>query len=240
MPEINISDSGGRDAFVATESVGTTLKVRWVDAQKRQVNSVRLLKAPVVNDVDALRARFGELPDVGKALIESDPEVDLENTGRFLKDTSRVYIDPDHKIVHKVQFWEIVRNPDGTVRERRPRKIMETNLDGEQPLRWSGVYIKREQAIRKFVFVSKVQLHHTNGLTYDFLYRMAKELEAKDSLMLLGAGPKSNQPLIIRRGGAPYRGFLEGRTDGDKYALILHFSDLELKAPAIVPEETEA
>lgn len=240
MPEINISDSGGRDAHVATQSVGTTLKVRWVDSQKRQVSSARLLKAPVTNDVDALREKFGELNDVGRALIESDPEVDLENTGRFLSDTSRVYINPDRKIVHKVHFWEIVRNPDGSVRERRQRKILETNLDGEQPLRWSGVYIKREQAVRKFVFVSKVQLNHTNGLTYDFLFRIAQELEAKDSLMLLGAGPKSNQPLIIRRGGSPYRGFLEGRTQGDKYALILHFSDLELKAPAAVPTETDA
>jgi hypothetical protein len=75
-------------------------------------------------------------------------------------------------------------------------------------------------------------LLHVNGLTYDFLYGMAKELEARDSLMLLGAGPKSNQPLILRRGGSPYRGFLEGRTDGDKYCLLLHFSNLELKAPA--------
>lgn len=240
MPEINISDSGGRDALVAIQSIGTTRKVRWVDAQQRQVNGVRLLKAPVANDVEALRARFGELNDVSRALIEADPEIDLENTGRFLRDTSRVYIDPDRKIVHKVQFFEIVRNPDGSVRERRPRKILETNLAGETPLRWSGVYIKREQAVRKFVFVSKVQLNHTNGLTYDFLYRMAQELEAKDSLMLLGAGPKSNQPLIIRRGGSPYRGFLEGRTQGDKYALILHFSDLELKAPAAVPAEGEA
>lgn len=240
MPEINISDSGGRDAHVAMQSVGTTLKVRWVDPQKRQVNSVRLLKAPVANDVDALRDRFGELNDISQALIAGDPEIDLENTGKFLSDTSRVYIDPDRKIVHKVKFWEVVKNPDGSTRERRPRKIMETNLDGEQPLRWSGVYIKREQAIRKFVFVSKVQLHHTNGLTYDFLYRIAQELETKDSLMLLGAGPKSNQPLIIRRGGSPYRGFLEGRTQGDKYALILHFSDLELKAPAETPTETEA
>ena len=93
------------------------------------------------------------------------------------------------------------------------------------------VFIKKDEACRKFVFASKVQLHHINGLTYDFLYGIAKELEEKDSLMALGAGPKSNQPLILRRGGSPYRGFLEGRTDGDKYCLILHFSNLELKAP---------
>jgi hypothetical protein len=29
----------------------------------------------------------------------------------------------------------------------------------------------------------------------------------------------------------PYRGFLEGRTRGDTYRLVLHLSNLELKAP---------
>jgi hypothetical protein len=232
MPEINISDSAGRDAMVATQSVGTTRKVRWVDAQGRQASSARLLRGVLTHDVEALKSQFGDLQNVGQALITADPEIDLENTGRFLKETSRVYVDPDRNIVHKVQFWEIVRNPDGSERERRPRKIAETNIAGEQPLKWSGVFIKKEQACRKFVFSGKLQLHHTNGLTYDFLFRMAKELEEKGSLMLLGAGPKSKEPLIIRRGGSPYRGFLEGRTQGDKYALVLHFSDLELKAPA--------
>ena len=102
-------------------------------------------------------------------------------------------------------------------------------------MRWSGVFINKDEACRKFVFVGKQQLVHVNGLTYDFLYAMAKELESKGSLMLLGAGPKSNQPLVFRRGGSPYRGFLEGRTQGEKYCLLLHYSNLELKAPAAAP-----
>lgn len=239
MPEINIANSAGRDALVALESVRSPLKVRWVDEQGRQVESARLLKGPIDRDIDALVTRHGDLQGVGKALLEGDPEVDLESTGRILRNTSRVYVDADRQIVHKVQFWEIVRNPDGSQRDRRPRKIIEPNLASDLPLRWSGVYIKREQACRKFVFSSKVQLHHTNGLTYDFLFGMAKELEAKDCLMLLGAGPKSKEPLILRRGGSPYRGFLEGRTQGDKYLLVLHFSDLELKAP-VETSPTEA
>ncbi|HUY36024.1 MAG TPA: hypothetical protein VMV69_25015 [Pirellulales bacterium] len=235
MPEINIANSAGRDALVALESVRSTLKVRWLDEQGRQVESARLLKGAVDRDLDALLARYGELPSVGKALLEGDPEVDLENTGRLLRHTSRVYVDGDRQIVHKVHFWEIVRNPDGSQRERRPRRMLDPNLAGEQPLRWSGVYIRRDQACRKFVFSSKVQLRHTNGLTYDFLYGMAKELERNDCLMLLGAGAKSKEPLILRRGGSPYRGFLEGRTQGDTYSLVLHFSDLELKAPQETP-----
>jgi hypothetical protein len=231
MAEINICDSGGRDAVVAMESIRSAMKVRWVDAQGRQATSARLLKGPIDRGIEALVAKYGELSEVGKAIAAADPEIDLESTGRYLRETSRVYVDPDRKIVHKVKFFEIVRNPDGSERERRPRKVLDTNMAGEQPLRWSGVFIKKEVACKKFVFSNKMQLHHTNGLTYDFLFRMAKELHEKDSLMLLGAGPKSNQPLIIRRGGSPYRGFLEGRVEGEKYSLVLHFSDLELKKP---------
>jgi hypothetical protein len=238
MGEINIANSAGRDARVITESVRATLRVRWVDDQGRQAAAVRVVKAPIERDASALARQLGSMGDVSRALVEGDPEIALEQVGRYLRDTSRVYVDPDGQIVHKVRFWEIVRNPDGSERERRPRKVLDTNVAGEVPLRWSGKFIKKEEACRKYVFSGKVQLHHINGLTYDFLFAMAKELEQRDSLMLMGAGPKANQPLILKRGGTPYRGFLEGRTQGDKYCLILHFSNLELKAPEeTAPEE---
>lgn len=233
MGTINLLNSAGRDAVVTTESVRSALKVRWVDDKGRQAASVRVVKTAVDRSLEALRHEYkGELSAVAQAMLDGDPEIDLETTGRMLGETSRVYINPQREIVHKVEFFEVIHNPDGSVRDRRPRKMPEPNLAGEVPLRWSGVYIDKAEAVRKFVFSGKVQLHHINGLTYDFLYGMAKELEARNALMLLGAGPKSNQPLILRRGSTPYKGFLEGRTQGDKYCLLLHFSNLELKAPA--------
>jgi hypothetical protein len=238
--QINIANSAGRDAIVTTESVRSPKKVRWVDEKGRQASSARVVKATIDHGIAALKEEYGELGDVAKALVEGDPEINLETTGRFLRDTSRVYVDQQRQIVHKVAFWEIVHHPDGSERDRRPRKMADPNIAGEIPLRWSGVFVDKAEACRKFVFAGKVQLHHINGLTYDFLYAMAKELEEKNSLMLIGAGPKSNQPLILRRGSTPYRGFLEGRTDGEKYCLILHFSNMELKAPAATTEETEA
>ena len=231
MGEINLSNSGGRDAVVATSNVVSIKQIRWLDEQSRQASSVRFVKSTVPHDVDALLVEHGELGNVSQALIDGDPEIDLENTGRFLTDTSRVYIGKDRGIVRNVRFMEIVKNADGSVRDERPRKMADTNLSTDTPLRWSGVFIPKEDAIRKFVFSGKAQLQHVNGLTFDFLYSMAKELEERNSLMLMGAGAKSNQPLILRRGGTPYRGFLEGRTDGDRYCLILHFSNLELKLP---------
>lgn len=229
--EINLSNSTGRDAVVTTESVNPVKQIRWLDPQRRQASSVRLIKSTTDHDIDALLARHGDLSAVSQSLVEGDPEIDLENTGRFLTETSRVYVDKNRGIVRNLHFMEVIKNADGSIREERPRKLADTNISSDTPLLWSGVYIPKEEAIRKFVFSGKLQLHHVNGLTFDFLFAMAKELEKRGSLMLLGAGPKSNQPLILRRGGTPYRGFLEGRTDGDRYCLLLHFSNLELKLP---------
>ena len=84
------------------------------------------------------------------------------------------------------------------------------------------------------MFGTKKQLIHVNGLTYDFLYEIAKELHKKDSLMLLRGGEKGDRPLVMNRGGKPYNAFLEGRIEKDAYMLILHLSNMELKKPKAV------
>ncbi len=233
MGSINLSNSKNRDAVVYTKSVSTSLRVRWLDAKGRPAGNVRVVRATLDRDLDALlAARGGDLAAVGEALIQGDPEVDCERVGGYLRDTSRVYVNPDQKIVHAVAEWDIVKNPDGSVKDRRPHKPAQPNVAGETPLRWSGKLMKKSEVWNKFVFAAKLQVVHINGLTYDFLYEMARELELKESLLLVGAGPKSNLPLVFHRGGTPYRGFLEGRTQGESYCLILHLSNLELRAPA--------
>lgn len=232
MAEINLANESGRDAVVAMESVAEEKTVRWLDAQGRQAQSVRLVKAPLSFGVETLASEHGGISALSQLLVDKDLEIDLENTGRVLRDTSRVYVDDRGHIVRNVRFWEVLKDAQGDVKERRPRQLADKNVSSDSPLRWSGLFVPKEQAVRKFVFSGKVQIRHVNGLTYDFLFAMARELEAKASLMLLGAGPKSNQPLILRRGGTPYRGFLEGRTEGERYCLLLHFSNLEMKRPA--------
>jgi hypothetical protein len=232
MPDISLFNSVGRDAVVKLQSVATPLRVRWLDPAGRQVSTARVIKSTIESDLASLGEKLGDLRSIGAAIRDGDPELDLETAGRMLEETSRVYIDRSRKIVHRVQELEIIRNPDGSERSRRPKAIPDKNVGGDvTPLKWSGILVPKHEAIRKFVFVQKMQLAHINGLTYDFLFGMAKELEAKNSLLLLGAGAKSNQPLVLRRGGSAYRGFLEGRTRGETYRLILHLSNLELKAP---------
>jgi hypothetical protein len=232
---INIANSKGRDAVVGAQSVLKALKVRWIDEQGRQAQSARVMKSTLAHDLAALEAHAGGRDKIAQALIEGDPEIDPELFGSIMKETSRVFVNPDGQVVHRVRQFEVVKNPDGTERERRPKKITLPNANVETPLKWSGKQMKKKDVYNKFVFAGKRQIVHVNGLTYDFLYNMAKELEQADSMMLLGAGPKGSQPLVLQRGGQAYRGFLEGRTQGDKYCLILHLSNMELK-PAPMPE----
>jgi hypothetical protein len=239
MPEINICNNVGRDAAVNMESVSVPLRVRWLDSQNRQARNIRVLKSTIDYDIGALVKQFEGIENVSQALIDGDPEINLEMTGSFLSATSRVFVDKDYKLVHRIQQFDVIHGPDGKVKEKRPREIIPQNVSGDMPLKWTGKFIKKTDVVRKFVLANKMQLMHINGLTYDFLYGMAKDLEEKQSMMLLGGGVKANQPLILRRGSSPYRGFLEGRTKDDKYCLLLHLSNLELKSPEKqTPDET--
>ncbi len=232
MANINLTDFRQRDAVVKAESVTARRLVRYLGPKGGVAYTRKILKGTVEHDYDTLLEHAdGDTEKLAQLLIESDLEVDRELFGRFLWNVSRVYIDKDERVTYHIQQNELLFEPDGKLRTRRPRKRAEANVDGDIPLRWTGKKIPRAEAIRRYVFSSKLQIVHINGLTYDFLYGMAKKLHDMDSLMLLGGGKSGKQPLVFRRGSTAYRGFLEGRVDGDRYILLLHLSNSELKSP---------
>lgn len=229
MP-INITNPKNRDAVVATEALNPKREVRYTDAKGRPVSTRKLLKTDVLHDLPELLAKKKKLEKVADALIKDDPEIDIESFGMFLTDMARVYV-TKKGIIHLVEEIEVIYNPDGTVRDRRPRKKEPQNMNGEFPMRWTGKFIKKEEAAHRFVFTNKKQLVHINGLTFDFLYEMAKDLDKRNALLLVRGGEKGNEPLVMNRGGKPYNAFLEGRIKGGAYCLILHLSNMELKKP---------
>jgi hypothetical protein len=236
MPGVNLRDQRSRDAVVRAESVGQSAHVHYVDKDGAAVKLRKVLKATTEHGFGRLLRDLGGGDDakLAEVLVGGDPDVDMERIGMFLTDTSRVYVNDKGEIAYQIEQVEIVRSPSGEEKERRPRRQPEPNVEGEFPISWTGRLVKKEDAARRFVFSGKLQIVHVNGLTYDFLYGMAKELAEANSLMLLGAGKSGKDPLIFRRGSTPHRGFLEGRIDGDKYVLLLHLSKLELKKPAVV------
>jgi hypothetical protein len=236
MPNINISDARGRDAVVKGESTRSYRSVRYVSPSGKSAYTRRLLNGTVEHDYESLIEKFNTPEGVAEALMAGDPEIDLEREGMFLWDMQRVFMSPDEELVFHIKQEEVVRGVDGEVRERRPKRELDANVDSEIPLTWTGKTIPKAEAVRKYVFRAKLQVVHINGLTYDFLFEMAKELDRQKALMIIGAGPKGKQPLIFRRRAVPYRAFLEGRVDGDKYILLLHLSNMEM----IRPKETAA
>jgi len=240
MPNVNLTDSRSRDAVVKAETTGVAEEVRYVDDEGQSAQNRKILKATVEHDFDTLVAKHdGDAEALGKALVETDPEVDMEICGLFLWGVSKVFVNSSDGIVYRIEQSEIVRGPSGKGKEERARERAEANIDTEIPLPWTGRKIAKDDAVRRFVFSSKLQIVHINGLTYDFLYGMAKELSEESALMMVGGGSKGRDPLVFRRGSVPYRGFLEGRIDGDKYILLLHLSNLELKVPSDTKKEIE-
>ena len=230
MRTIHFADSSGRDsrvAFVTVKPPALPLRV----ADGKLVAMRRFILAGDGNTHEALTTRHGS--GYGAALIDGDPEVDLELTGRPIASTSVVYLDGGGEVLRMApEIVEAVYGPDGVEKERRPPTDKPANIDEEVPLRFTKNRMKRRDAVRRFAFSRTVQLWHTDGLTYDFLHGLAKSLDEADEMVLLGGGESGRDPIVFQLNGLPWRGFLEGRVNGPKYQLLLRLSNLELKKAA--------
>jgi hypothetical protein len=238
MRAINITNEKKRDAEVGLEPLPRVKTVEMVLPDGEKGQHIKLVKTTA--SLDKLVEEHGDLVSVGQALIAGDPEIDTELVGKFLQKTHKLYLSRNGEIAYRVNLIQVVKAADGTEKERREFSKAQANVDlPELPVQWSGRKFPKDKALRSFVFTRKYQIRHTNGLSYDFLYDMAKELHESKSMMFVGAGKKGNEPLILTTGGEPHRAFLEGRIEGESYCLILHLTNLELK-PLITGEEAEA
>lgn len=225
---IHIADTKGRDAEVIFTSKTKKHLVKTVTPNGEDTQTLRVLKGTANNSYEGLLKALTDPEAIAQAMITSDPEIDLKLTGRFIQGSTRVYINPDLKPVSRISKKEIVYAPDGSVKEERIPKELISNILSEHALKGGKLFAKKDM-YNKLVFAKKYQLHHINGLTFDFLYEIAKELHDKDSLMMIGGGAKGNEPLVFQDGGKAYRAFIEGRVKGSAFILLLHLSNLELK-----------
>jgi len=196
----------------------------------KPVSFMRYLASTEKNLHESLVNAHGE--EYADLLIKEDPEIDLERIGKTISSTSTVFLTSKGDVMYAApKIREVIINPDGSEREQREPVEVEPNVREEFPVIWSGKKMQVTEAIKKFVFRKTIQLNHVDGLTYDFLYNIAKELNDAGNMMLVGGGEKGLDPLIFQANGKPYRAFLEGRIKGECYQLLLHLSDMELKIP---------
>jgi hypothetical protein len=209
--------------------------------EKTSVGPVTAFKA--INGVNTRLEPQTLTPD---ALIQADPELALDRAGLVLDpdSLSAAYIDPaDAERVPVASFTQtdIIYDATGLEKERRPHLTRKANIADLYPVKM-GKRMPLQQALTQFVFKQTCQIIHEDGLTMEFLFTLAKDLHDKQEVALLGAGPKGNQPLVIREKGNPYRAFLYGEIapDGKQYKLLLLLSDQELKRPATAQTESPA
>lgn len=228
LRNLHITNALGRNTTIQFTST-TVSKPPKQGLPDKEVRFRKYLAATEATMDEALKERFGD-DEYGEELVNGDPEVDFEEIGRAIGSTTVVYLSSKGEILHAApEIVEIIYGPDGEERERREPVDVESNINDELPVQWTGKKMPRSEVVRKFVFRNTLQFRHVDGVTYDFLYTIAKELDEEDVMVIMGAGPKGRKPLIFQQNGTPYRAFLEGRVDGSNYKVLLHLSNMELK-----------
>lgn len=233
--KIHISNSTNRDATVVATSIPAKESTTPSKGGK-PVTFQRYVAAGEGRLHDALLLTLGET--YSQKLIDLDPEIDLEMVGRTIGGTNTVLLDKDNQpLFCAPEIFEIIYGPDGKEIERRTPVEIAPNVNEELPIKWTGKLIPRAELVRKFGIKRSMQLRHVDGVTFDFLFAIAKELDEKDSVMLLGGGEGGKGPIVLQSNGSPYRAFLDGRVNGESFLLLLHLSAMELKKPAIKAEK---
>ncbi len=233
MPrEIRITDDRQRDARVAFEGSKRPPPRKLVAPDGSRVTFSTFVKVPEGRDYRALLAKHGDDDKLAQALVDGDPELDLETVGRRVGPVDRVWVKQDGSVLYTGRVLLVVTAADGTETERKDFIDVEATVDEDTALPWSGRLFPVDEVVRRFALTRRIQLRHSDGLTWEFLHALSQKLQDEKKMLLVGSGPRAAKPLIFQRNGSPYRGFLSGRVEGDAYLCSLHLSNLEIKRGA--------
>jgi hypothetical protein len=166
---------------------------------------------------------------IAEGLIKSDPEIDLQLIGRPVRIRSVAYLDEQRKPSAHFRLVEEKLMADGSVKETKPYKPSEPNIELPVQLSAKGGQTATD-LVQKFVTHKIYQVVHLDSLSFDFLFKLCQEIEPMGFVRVL-AGIKANEPLVLRREGLPAFAFLRGRIKEDKYCCTLHLTHTELKVP---------
>lgn len=229
MKLISIGDGHGKNAMVGIAPFYHKIEKKETDT----AISHRIIKSTLKTNISALEEKAAHNDDLlYENLIHGDPEIDLQEEGRFAGKLHYIYANEKNELVSDVRFQEEIFYSDGSLRESRVYNSSEANIQNETlPIRWTGVTIPVYEAMRRYIFTHTYQLFHTNGLTYSFLFDMAKQLFEKKEMMFIGGGAGGSDPIVLMKGGKKYRGFMSGEIgySNTTYRLLIHLTDIDLE-----------
>jgi len=184
-----------------------------------------------INHRDELYIGKGE---TATKLKLSDEEIDLELAGKKLNYTTRIAVDQNYKPVYNYHLYDVILLPDGAIKER-PHVLTIGNINKPLPIKITDELYDPKELALNFVFRKSYNIVHNNGVTYSFLYDIAKWLDKEGKfarVIAFNPETKKPEPLILYDGGRKFpRAFIQGRVKGESYNLMLHLSDQELKLP---------
>ena len=229
---IKIEDSKKRDAEITFKSINSKASTYLAIESGEKPKNRKVIKSSKDKSLETLIEKEAPLQEdynqFSENLINNDNEIDFELFGRFIDKTDKIYTNKKDEPVYNIKVAQNLKDPEGNLIKEQKPIYLQSNINEENIVKWTGKYVPKHKLYNKVVLSSKYQIKHVNGLTFDFLFNIAKTLHEKDSFMMMGGG-KGSDPLVFNDGGKPYRGFLEGRINDKSYCLILHLSNQELK-----------
>jgi|TARA_B100000929_G_scaffold238732_1_gene195665 hypothetical protein len=228
LKEIHIANEKKRDANVRFVSLIKESDPKFAYKGKSIKNSRLLISSDETSEDNLIKKYKNNL---AQKILEEDVDLDIEYAGKYIGNIDRILFSSKNEILYTPpKIKEVVFNKEGKeIKKQDPKEITPNVRDDTPPLKWTGKFFKRDDILKKFVITKSIQLRHVDGLTFEFLYGMAKTLNDKKSLMFIGGGKSGKDPLIFQTNGNPYRGFLDGRVNKNQYQLILRLSNMELR-----------
>ena len=229
---IKIEDSKKRDAEITFKSINSGSSINLALETGEKPITKKVLKSSKDHSLESLIGKESpsqeEYNKFSEKLLEKDTEIDFELFGMVINRTDRIYTNKNNEPVFNIKVVQKINDPNGNLIKEQKPIYLQSNINEENIVKWTGKFIPKVKLYNKVILSSKYQIKHVNGLTFDFLFNIAKLLHEKESFMIMGGG-KGDEPLVFNDGGKPYRSFLEGRIKDKSYCLILHLSNQELK-----------
>jgi len=163
-----------------------------------------------------------------------DDEIDINLLGKLVDHTSYITVNKDLEPVYNFTLIDVLQKPDGTIQERPHQKTLGT-INSEIPVIITEKLYDPEDLMLNYIFRKSYYITHYDGVTFKFLFDIAKWLSEEGKFAEVEAfniETKKRDALVLVDGGIKYpRGFIEGIVKGNRYCLILHLTDQELKLP---------
>lgn len=228
---LRLADHRGREAVVALLSVHPTIQIHYQGPEGQPLQHRRRIKL----SADHVNPPGADPDDISRVLIDGDPDVNMEQTGRATGPCDRIWVDRDGCPCYAPVYVGVQYHADGTEREWRPMPMHPANLVTARPRVWSGVLRPRRDIIRSEIFTRAYQVAHTTALEFDFLYALTRHLQDGEVMVQVGSGQRGTGPLRCERNGPAYRGWLDGRVGDDTYQLVLYLASGALLAAEAPP-----